>query len=115
MLRKTLHAGIIGVLFSGLLGSLMTVSGQQQDNPYTTGQDVQTGEQLFGRNCSRCHGLEAGGGERGPNLTTGEFQHASTDASLFTVISASQIPRWSGSGKTEVTSLSGSSWPICAH
>ena len=87
MLRKTLHAGIIGVLISGLIGSLMTVSGQEQDNPYTTGQDVQTGEQLFGRNCSRCHGLEAGGGERGPNLTTGEFQHASTDASLFTVIS----------------------------
>lgn len=87
MLRKALHAGIIGLLINGLIGSVPTLSGQEQDNPYTTGQDIQSGEQLFGRDCSRCHGLEAGGGERGPNLRTGEFQHASTDAGLFAVIS----------------------------
>ncbi|MCH2652893.1 uncharacterized protein METZ01_LOCUS117080 [marine metagenome] len=91
MLRKALHAGIIGLLINGMIGSVPALSGQEQDNPYTTGQDIQSGEQLFGRNCSRCHGLEAGGGERGPDLRTGGFQHSSTDAGLFAVI-ADGIP-----------------------
>ena len=87
MLRKTYHTRIAGLVIYGLLGTTTTSSGQEQENPYTTGQDIRTGEELFGRNCSRCHGLEAGGGERGPDLKTGSFQHASTDAGLFAVIS----------------------------
>ena len=58
-----------------------------QANPYTMVQDVQTGEVLFGRQCSACHGVGAGGGEMGPDLTTGEFEHSSTDAGLFNTIS----------------------------
>lgn len=87
MLRKTHHASIIGFIISGLIGTVVSSSGQERENPYTTGQDIQTGEQIFGRNCSRCHGLEAGGGERGPDLKTGSFQYANTDTGLFTVIS----------------------------
>ena len=58
-----------------------------QANPYTMVQDVQTGEVLFGRQCSTCHGVGAGGGEMGPDLTTGDFEHSSTDAGLFNTIS----------------------------
>ena len=36
---------------------------------------------------SICHGDDETGGEIGPDLTTGEFEHASTDAGLFNVIS----------------------------
>ena len=88
MFRKTLHLGTVGVLVAGSTGGLATgLSAQEQANLYTTGQDVQSGQRLFARHCSRCHGLGAGGGETGPDLTTGEFRHASTDAGLFNVIS----------------------------
>ncbi len=64
-----------------------SVLAQGPDNPYATQQDVESGQRLFARHCSRCHGLNAGGGERGPDISTGEFQHASSDAGLFNVIS----------------------------
>ena len=88
MLRKIFHLGALGVLIAGLTGGLATgLAGQGQANPYTTLQDVQTGQQLFDMHCSICHGWSATGGEIGPDLTTGDFQHASTDAGLFNVIS----------------------------
>jgi putative heme-binding domain-containing protein len=58
---------------------------QEGTNIYTTARDVQTGEARFDRHCSRCHGIGATGGERGPDLTNG-FRRASTDGGLFVVI-----------------------------
>lgn len=88
MLSKKFHLGAMWVLVGGLMGGLATgLSAQEQANPYTTVQDVQTGQLLFGRQCSVCHGLDATGGEIGPDLSTGEFENASTDAGLFRVIS----------------------------
>ena len=88
MLRKNLHLGAMGVLMAGLAGGLAAdLSAQGQVNPFTTVQDVQTGELRFARQCSICHGVGAAGGENGPDLTTGEFRHANTDAELFNVIS----------------------------
>jgi putative heme-binding domain-containing protein len=88
MLFKNLHLGAVWVLVAGSTGGLATgLSAQEQANPYTTGQDVQTGQQLFARHCSICHAVGARGGDNGPDLTTGEFQHVSTDAGLFNVIS----------------------------
>ena len=88
MLRKNVGPGVTGILIAGLTGGLATgLSAQEPANPYTTVQDVQSGQQLFARHCSLCHGESATGGEIAPDLTTGEFQHASSDAGLFNVIS----------------------------
>ena len=88
MLRENSHLGVIGVLLAGLTGgSAAGLTAQEQANPFTAAIDVRTGAQLFGRQCSVCHGVGAAGGEIGPDLTTGEFRHASTDAGLFRVIS----------------------------
>ncbi len=88
MLRKSLHLGITGLLvvaFTG--GTANSLSAQDDANPYAAGLDVRAGEGLFERHCSRCHGMNATGGETGPDLTTGQFRHSSTDAGLFSVIS----------------------------
>ena len=58
-----------------------------QSNPYTTVEDIQTGQTLFGRQCSVCHGVGATGGEIGPDLSTGDYERSSTDAGLFNTIS----------------------------
>ncbi len=56
---------------------------------------VQTGHQLFQKNCSACHGTEAKGG-RGPDLTSGRWKWGSTDAAILqnilSGISGTQMP-----------------------
>jgi putative heme-binding domain-containing protein len=88
MLHKNAHLGAMCALLAGLAGGLATgLSAQEQANPFTTVEDVQTGQTVFARQCSVCHGQGATGGEVGPDLTTGEFKYSSTDAGLFNVIS----------------------------
>jgi putative heme-binding domain-containing protein len=48
---------------------------------------IQEGASLFRANCSPCHGLNAQGGGRGPDLTSGRWVHGSTDAAIFRTIS----------------------------
>jgi mono/diheme cytochrome c family protein len=43
---------------------------------------IESGAELFARNCSACHGDTAKGG-RGPDLTTGQWKHGSTDAEII--------------------------------
>jgi cytochrome c oxidase cbb3-type subunit III len=45
------------------------------------------GASVFRANCSPCHGLNARGGGRGPDLTSGRWIHGSTDAAIFRTIS----------------------------
>lgn len=86
MPRWTLSLVASGLLCSTLVGGTpVDVRGQEGTNIFTTARDVQTGERQFDRHCSRCHGIGATGGERGPDLTSG-FQRASTDGGLFVVI-----------------------------
>jgi putative heme-binding domain-containing protein len=86
MLVRTLRITALG-LFTTVLAvtSPLSVSAQEGTNIFTTGRDVQAGETLFDRHCSRCHGIGGTGGERGPDLTSG-FQRTSTDGGLFVVI-----------------------------
>ncbi len=87
MLRKNLHLAM-GVLLAGLTGGLAaSLSAQERANPFTDVPDVRAGQELFDRQCSVCHGEGAAGGEVGPDLTTGDFRRASSDAGLFNVIS----------------------------
>jgi putative heme-binding domain-containing protein len=48
---------------------------------------IQEGNSLFRANCSPCHGFNAQGGGRGPDLTAGRWVHGSSDAEIFATIS----------------------------
>ena len=88
MFRKVHRLGATGAVVAGLAGGVATgLTAQAEVNPFSTGMDVRSGERLFERRCSRCHGIGATGGDDGPDLTTGELRHASTDAGLFNVVS----------------------------
>ncbi len=77
-------------LFIILIVGAWTVgpAAQETDNPYTSRVDVRMGQRVFEAQCASCPGLDATGDEErgGPDLTTGRFRHASSDAGLFRVI-----------------------------
>ena len=47
---------------------------------------IKEGASLFRANCSLCHGPNAQGGGRGPDLTSGVWVHGGTDAAIFQTI-----------------------------
>jgi cytochrome c oxidase cbb3-type subunit III len=49
---------------------------------------IAEGTSLFRANCSPCHGLNAHGGARGPDLTSGRWRHGGRDAEIFRTISS---------------------------
>lgn len=48
---------------------------------------IREGASLFRANCSPCHGLNARGGGRGPDLTSARWLHGSSDQAIFNTIS----------------------------
>jgi len=71
----------------GLLAALSAALVMAQvRNPHTTPADVAAGARIFRSHCADCHGLNGQGG-KGPDLTTGQFFHGSSDQSLLTNIS----------------------------
>ncbi len=48
---------------------------------------IREGKSLFRANCSPCHGLDARGGGRGPDLTSGRWLHGDSDVAIFQTIS----------------------------
>ncbi len=84
---------MIGAIGKGLIGGLLISAAAAlpvaaQENVLTTSVDVRMGRRVYQAQCGRCHGLDGtGGGETGaPDLTTGTFVTASTDAGLFAVV-----------------------------
>ena len=81
-------------MIGGLIGLVVVVTvatgavAEEPENPYTSGIDMRMGQRQFQSKCTSCHGVDAAGGEEadGPDLTTGRFEHASTDAGLYDVI-----------------------------
>lgn len=70
-----------------LLTLLLAASCLAQDkNPHTNAADVAAGAKIFRSHCADCHGLTGQGG-KGPDLTTGQFFHGSSDAALLYNIS----------------------------
>lgn len=47
---------------------------------------IREGSSLFRANCSPCHGFNARGGGRGPDLTSGLWIHGGSDAAIFRTI-----------------------------
>jgi putative heme-binding domain-containing protein len=68
------------------LGSLL---GQTQKKNPVAGEPaaIREGASLFRANCSPCHGLDARGGGRGPDLTIGRWIHGGSDEAIFQTIS----------------------------
>ena len=60
--------------------------GATEKPPATSAAKIKEGASLFRGNCSPCHGLNAKGGGRGPDLTSGRWVHGSTDAAIFRTI-----------------------------
>ena len=89
-MRKALFVGLIQ---AALVAALVLVAGpatpaRAQENPFDTPIDVRMGERVFRAQCGRCHGRDARGNDEtgAPDLTTGQFATASTDAGMFSVI-----------------------------
>lgn len=57
------------------------------DSGGASARQIKEGASLFRANCSPCHGLNAQGGGRGPDLTSGRWLHGSTDAAIYRTIS----------------------------
>lgn len=59
---------------------------QENARPRVTPDTIDRGHAFFANNCGICHGADAHGGDKGPDLNTGHFKHAVNDADLFRVI-----------------------------
>ena len=88
-----LSAGIAALLsatlFAGLLvaATLETATGKPTSkSAESKAAAIKEGASLFRANCSPCHGLNARGGGRGPDLTSGRWTHGSTDSAIFRTI-----------------------------
>jgi len=61
---------------------------QEKGNPLKGNPSaIKEGASLFHADCSPCHGLNARGGGRGPDLTSGLWVHGGSDAAIFRTIS----------------------------
>ena len=89
-MRRALAVGLVqAVCIAGFVsGGGLTAPAAAQENPFTTSVDTRMGERLFRAQCGRCHGRDATGNDEtgAPDLTTGSFANASSDAGLFDVI-----------------------------
>ena len=77
------------LLFAELVHAPLVAGGQERapaDAAKAKAAAVKEGAPLFRANCSPCHGLNAHGGGRGPDLTSGRWTHGSTDAEIFRTI-----------------------------
>src|SRR5579864_1075446 len=81
-----------GLYFGAVAGvmafSVAQLNGQEKRNPLAGDPAViKEGASLFRTDCSPCHGLNARGGGRGPDLTSGQWLHGGSDAAIFQTIS----------------------------
>src|ERR687888_123875 len=77
------------LIVAACLGVAAAASQQEPvRNPLAGKSDaIAEGQTLFRSECSYCHGLNARGGTRGPDLTSGRSVRGDSDAALFTTIS----------------------------
>ena len=87
-MRLTLGAGLIGGFTLQLWAQVATPAvTQEARNPFSGDPKAITqGAVLFRQECVFCHGVAARGGMRGPDLTTGSWNHGGADADLARTI-----------------------------
>lgn len=72
----------VGAAAAAALFAQTQVKNPVEGNPAA----IREGASLFRANCSPCHGLNARGGGRGPDLTSGRWVHGGSDAAIFQTI-----------------------------
>lgn len=79
---------IISVAFCFATSVLVRAQEKEVKNPLAGDRvAIAEGASLFRTNCSPCHGLNALGGGRGPDLTSGLWIHGGSDEAIFRTIS----------------------------
>lgn len=88
--RAAVAVGFVGNLTLRLWGQVATpTTAEPVRNPFAGDPKAVTqGAVLFRQECVFCHGVGARGGMRGPDLTTGSWNHGGSDADLARTISA---------------------------
>jgi len=88
-MRATLVAGFFGGLTLHLSGQVPApATTTRTSNPFGgDSKAITPGAVLFRQECMFCHGVAARGGMRGPDLTTGSWNHGGADTDLFETIS----------------------------
>lgn len=78
----------VAVLFAECLFALAAHGQEKHISNLAAGTPavIQEGASLFRANCSPCHGLNAKGGVRGPDLSSNRWAHGSSDADIFHTI-----------------------------
>jgi cytochrome c oxidase cbb3-type subunit 3 len=80
-----LERGLRFLILAGVVCSPMAC--QEKMNPLAGDPAaIKEGASLFRTDCSPCHGLNARGGGRGPDLTSGLWIHGASDAAIFQTI-----------------------------
>jgi cytochrome c oxidase cbb3-type subunit III len=85
----TLRAIIVTTTLIGahLIGGSAQGQEPEGSNPLAgNAAAIEEGASLFRANCSPCHGLNASGGSRGPDLSSNRWTHGSSDAAIFRTI-----------------------------
>ena len=87
-MRLTVAVGLIGGFTLHVFAQVATPAvAEQARNPFSGDPKAITqGAVLFRQECVFCHGVAAGGGMRGPDLTTGSWSHGGADAELARTI-----------------------------
>jgi cytochrome c oxidase cbb3-type subunit 3 len=79
---------LVSFISIGLLAGVACAPAEESKNPLAGDPAaIKEGASLFRANCSPCHGLNAGGGGRGPNLRSGLWVHGGSDTEIFRTIS----------------------------
>jgi cytochrome c oxidase cbb3-type subunit 3 len=85
---RTPGATCFSLVFTAALLLLPSIlSAQSQKNPLAGNPEaIREGASVFRINCAMCHGLNARGGSRGPDLARGVFTRGGNDAQIFHTI-----------------------------
>ncbi len=88
------------------------IHAQEKGNPLAGDPGAnKEGASLFRANCSPCHGFNARGGGRGPDLTSGLWIHGASDSAIFQTISQG-VP---GTEMPANTFEDGETWALVAY